>query len=205
VRDGAGELIRFNNAIAAIDAANGDDPEQVSWEGATYPGEVLYSMRMSHWLARLDPNASEPLRLAVRCQHLCRWKIARSSYPMTRAGYHQWRTTLARFHADRAGEILASVAYDEQTIARVQSLIRKERLKTDPEAQALEDAACLVFLELDYVSFARGHEPQKVIDILKKTWKKMSPAGHALAFALAKGLPEGERGLIEEALGQNEK
>ncbi len=200
MRDRAGELSRFNNAITAIDAANGDDPERVSWEGISYPGEVLYSMRMSAWLERLEPNASEALRLAVRCQHLCRWKIARLSYPMTRAGYHQWRTTLARFHADRAGEILASVGYDQPTIARVQSLVRKERLKTDPEAQALEDAACLVFLELDYVTFARGHEPQKVIDILKRTWKKMSAAGHALAIELAKGLPETERKLIEEAV-----
>jgi hypothetical protein len=194
------ELNRFNNAIAAIDAANGDDPQRVTWEGTTYPGEVLYSARMSEWLDRLEPNASEALRLAVRCQHLCRWKIARLTYPMTRAGYHQWRTTLARFHADRAGEILASVGYDEQTIARVQSLIRKERIKTDPEAQALEDAACLVFLELDYVTFARSHEPQKVIDILKKTWRKMSAAGQAHAIELAKGLPEAERGMIQEAV-----
>jgi len=112
-----------------------------------------------------------------------------------------WRTTLARFHADRAGEILASVGYDGQTIARVQSLIRKERFKTDPEAQALEDAACLVFLELDYVDFARRHERQKVIDILKKTWRKMSAAGHALAIELAKGLPPAEREMVEDALG----
>jgi hypothetical protein len=191
---------RFARAIERIDAANAQDPNRAVFAGKEYPAELIYSMRMSEWLGRLEPEASEPLRLAVRCQHLRRWAIPRSTYPMTRAGYHQWRTTLGRFHADEAGNILRSVGYDEPAISRTQSLIRKERFKSDQEAQTLEDVACLVFLELDYVDFARGHEPQKVIDIVAKTWRKMSDRGHAAALELAQVLPEAERELIVRAV-----
>lgn len=156
---------------------------------------------MTHWLVQLDPAASEALRLAVRSQHLRRWTIPRSTYPMTRAGYHQWRTTLARFHADQAAEILRSIGYDDPTIARVQSLIRKERLKADPEAQALEDAACLVFLEGAFATFAIQHDRAKIVDILKKTWRKMSPKGHQLAQALVERLPTNQQAMVRDALG----
>ena len=128
---------RFIRAVERIDAANAQDPNRTSFAGSEYPAELIYSMRMSEWLGRLAPEASEALRLAVRCQHLRRWAIPRGSYPMTRAGYHQWRTTLGRFHADEAGQILRDVGYDEPTISRTQSLFRKERFKTDPEAQTL--------------------------------------------------------------------
>lgn len=191
---------RFNHALERIDAANAEDPNRAIFGAQEYPAELIYSMRMSEWLNRLDSGASEPLRLAVRCQHLRRWAIPRASYPMTRAGYHQWRTMLGRFHADEAGNILRGIGYDEPTILRTQSLIRKERFKTDPEAQTLEDVACLVFLELDYIEFARGHEPQKVIEIVAKTWRKMSDRGHQAALELAGGLPETERELIVRAL-----
>jgi hypothetical protein len=190
----------FDRAIGLIDRASSEDPARTIFQGNEYPVGMLYGQRMTHWLSQIDPNASEPLRLAIRSQHLRRWMISRSNYPMTRAGYHQWRTTLARFHAEQAAEILRSVGYDEQTILRVQSLIRKERLKSDPEAQTLEDVACLVFLERDYLEFARAHEQAKVIAILQKTWRKMSDRGHAAALSLAKTLPEAERKLIEEAL-----
>jgi hypothetical protein len=155
---------------------------------------------MAEWLARLEPDASEALRLAVRCQHIRRWTIPRASFPMTRPGYLQWRSTLARFHAEQAGEILRGVGYDEETVARVQSLVRKERLASDPEAQALEDAACLVFLEGEFVDFARKHDAQKVEGILRKTWRKMSDRGKAEALKLAGGLPEREQRLIENAV-----
>jgi hypothetical protein len=191
---------RFARAVERIDAANAEDPNRAIFAGKEYPAELIYSMRMSEWLGRLGPGASEPLRLAVRGQHLRRWAIPRATYPMTRAGYHQWRTTLGRFHAEEAGNILRGAGYDEPAISRTQSLIRKERFKTDPEAQTLEDVACLVFLELDYVDFARGHEPQKVIDIVAKTWRKMSDRGHAAALQLADGLPEAERELIVKAV-----
>ena len=195
----------YPQAIERIDAVNAQDPNVATFAGRTYPAELIYSMRMTAWLDRIEPAPSEPLRLAVRCQHLRRWDIPRSQYAMTRAGYYQWRTKLGAYHAEQAAEILRSVGYDEAFIARAQSLIRKERLKTDVEAQTLEDVACLVFLENDYVDFARKHEEQKVIDILRKTWRKMSERGHALALELATELPEAERKLIERALTPEEK
>ncbi|MDB5355226.1 MAG: hypothetical protein JWN24_1679 [Phycisphaerales bacterium] len=191
---------RFQRAIERIDATNAQDPSRAVFGGRELPAELFYGQRMSAWLDRLEPSASEALRLAVRCQHLQRWIIPRSQYPMTRVGYHQWRTRLGAFHAEQAATILREVGYDEAFIARVQSLIRKERLKADPETQTLEDAACLVFLEIDYVDFARRHEEAKVVEILRKTWRKMSDRGHAAALELAGGLPETERGLIEKAL-----
>jgi hypothetical protein len=191
---------RYQTALTQIGAANALDPNRATFGGQEFPAELIYSRRMTVWLEKIEPAASEALRLAVRCQHLRRWDIPRATFPMTRAGYHQWRTKLAFYHAERAGEILQSAGYDHALIARVQSLIRKESLKTDAEAQTLEDVACLVFLENDYVDFARKHEPEKVIDIVRKTWRKMSPCGQALALDLAKGLPETELGLVVKGI-----
>ncbi len=197
------EQSRFDGAMAAFDEANGEDPNVVVDGGATYPKELLYARRMSGWLDRLVPDASEALRLAARCQNIRRWEIPRRDYPMDRAGYLKWRTDLKHFHARLAGEILARVGYDDGTtadgtIARVQSLLRKERLKRDPESQQLEDVVCLVFLENQLVEFAEKHAEEKVVDIVRKTWTKMSPAGHQAALALA--LPPEARALIEKAL-----
>ena len=190
----------YDRAIAGIDAANSQDPNLTVANCVEEPHELHYARRMTQWLDRLEPGASEALRLAVRCQHLCRWMIPRSQFPMTRAGYHQWRSTLARFHADRAGEILREVGYTEATVRRVQSLIRKEALKNDPETQTLEDVACLVFLEDELADFARRHDEQKVVRILAKTWGKMSERGHAAALRL--DLPAAELDLIRKALAQ---
>lgn len=189
---------RYAAAIAAIDAANAEDPNREVWEGEEHPKELLYSRRMSGWLERFAPDASEALRLAVRAQHIRRWTIPRSDYPEGRAGYKRWRSDLARFHAATAGEILAEVGYDDETIRRVQGLIRKEKLKRDAEAQCLEDVVCLVFLENYFADFAQKHDEEKLIDILRKTWKKMSPDGHAAALGLA--LPAGAKELVEKAL-----
>ena len=191
---------RFAHAIERFDAANGADPNRTQFDGRDYPSELLYAIRMSEWLNRLEPGASEALRLAARSQHIRRWTMPRSQYPMTRAGYYQWRTMLGRFHAEEAGRILRDVGYDEATIGRVQSLLRKERLKSDPETQTLEDVICLVFLENEYVEFAGRHEDTKVIDILRKTWRKMSPRGREAALALAPSLPDGPRKLVETAI-----
>src|SRR5688500_15195098 len=130
---------RFVRAVEQIDAAHREDPTSVHAEGRTCPAELLYARRMAARLDRLAPDASAALRLAVRCQHLRRWTIPRAHFPMTRPGYLQWRSTLARFHADQAAEILRGVGYDDETVARVQSLVRKERLASDREAQTLED------------------------------------------------------------------
>ena len=186
----------FARAIAAIDAANAADPNRVGEAGR--PKELVYAEQMTRWLAELVPNASNPLRLAVRAQHIRRWEIPRDRYPMDRVGYLKWRTDLKNLHAKLAGEILVEAGCDDLTVARVQSLIRKERLKQDVEAQALEDVACLVFLENYFAEFARQHDPEKVIDIVRKTWKKMSPNGHAAALKLA--MPDAAAALVQRAL-----
>jgi len=138
------------------------------------------------------------VRLAARSQHLMRWSIPRSQCPMDRAGYLKWRTTLYDFHAERAGEVLRQVGYDEGTVGRVQSLIRKHGIKTDPEMQLLEDVICLVFLENYFAEFAADHDEEKLIRILRRTWAKMSPRGHEAALGL--DLPQRERQLIGKAL-----
>ena len=192
---------QFHEAVARFDSENAQDPHTETAEGKPWPKELLYSQRMTRWLERLAPDAPEPLRLAARCQHLRRWEIPRSSYPMDRTGYHRWRTELARMHAERAGQILREGGYDDATIARVQSLIRKERLKQDPQVQLLEDVICLVFLESYFADFAKQHDEQKVIGILRRTWKKMSPRGQAEALKLPLG--QSERTLVERALADD--
>jgi hypothetical protein len=184
---------RFTAAIERFDALNAQDP---------HGKQLIYAQRMTQWLDKLAPDSAEPLRLAARSQHLMRWQIPRSSFPMDRPGYLKWRTTLYDFHADRAAEVLRDVGYDEATIARVRSLIRKQDLKVDPEMQLLEDVICLVFLENYFAEFARDHDEQKLIRILQKTWKKMSPRGHEAALGLELG--ERDRDLIARALAPAE-
>ncbi len=133
-----------------------------------------------------------------RGQHICRWTIPRTAYPLDRAGYHRWRIACQQMHADKLGEILRSVGYDEMTIGRVQSLVRKERMKLDPEAQLLEDVVCLVFLENYFAEFAREHDEAKLIEIVRKTWKKMSDRGHQAALTLP--LSDDCRRIVEKAL-----
>ena len=189
---------RFNAAIARFDAANAEDPTTEMFQGAVYPKELLYAQRMTTWLHKLAPDASEALCLAVRCQHIRRWTIPRHTYPMDRTGYLRWRTTLAKFHADTAAAILHEVGYDDAIIRRAQTLLRKEGLKRDPEVQCLEDVVCLVFLENYLAEFATQHDEAKIIDILQKTWKKMSSHGHEVALTLPMS-PEARR-LVEQAL-----
>lgn len=186
---------RLAVAIAALDAANAADPRRTP-DGR--PVEVVYAERMSAALARLVPDASEALRLAVRAQHLRRWEIPRDRYPRDRRGYLAWRTALYRHHADAAAPILRAAGYDETTVGRVGSLLMKQRLRDDPEAQALEDCACLVFLEHHLAEFAAAHDEAKVLDIIRKTWRKISPRGREAALAL--DLPPAARTLVERAL-----
>lgn len=179
---------KFDAAIRRIDEANRDHPETLD-----------YSLRMTEWLHRLAPDASEALRLAVRAQHIRRWTFPRDRYPMTRAGYHQWRTAAGRFHADEVGIILRDVGYDEPFVARVQALVRKEGLKTgDPETQRLEDSTCLAFLERGFAEFAARHDEAKVIGIVQRTWRKMSPEAHRAALTLDLS-PDAGR-IVEKAL-----
>jgi len=193
---------RFAAAIAQVDAANGLDPNRETVAGSPRPKELIYAERMSAMLARFVPDASEALKLAARCQHIERWKTPRSDYPQTRAGYQQWRATLRDFHADRAGGILRDVGYDDATIARVRALIRKERMKSDPEAQALEDVVALVFLESYLEGFVATHgdyEEAKFVDILQKTARKMSARGRAAALTEI-AVPEALLPVVTKAL-----
>jgi hypothetical protein len=187
-----GNQERFSRALARFDAANAEDPNPETVEGQAQPKELVYGRRLSAMLARFSPQASEALQLAARCQHIRRWEIPRNEYPQTTIGYKQWRTRLKKFHADTAGAILEDVGYDADTIRQVQSLLRKEGLKTNPETQTLEDVVDLVFLEHYLEDFVAKHGHQgeeKMADILRKTWKKMSPEGHAAALDLIK-IPE---------------
>lgn len=178
---------RFNKAIAGFDAANADDPHQETFEGKPHPKELLYARRMSAMLAQFAPDASEAVQLAVRSQHICRWKVPRKDYPMDGDGYKRWRTCLYKFHGDTAGAIMKEAGYDDAMIAKVQALLRKERLKVNPETQLLEDVVDLVFLQYyldDFVAKYSHYEEDKLLDIVRKTWHKMSEKGHEAALKL---------------------
>jgi hypothetical protein len=191
---------RFQAAIERFDAANAEDPSVEIHEGKPYPKELLYARRMSSALDRLELNAPEAVRLAVRAQHICRWKIPRGDFPKGRDGYRKWRTELARFHAATAARILRETGYDAPTIQRVGSLLQKQRLKADPDTQLLEDAVCLVFLEYYAAGFIREHDEPKLLNIFRRTWSKMSPRGQQAALQLE--LPPPVRVIVEKALEQ---
>jgi hypothetical protein len=190
-------LERLSRALAAIDAANADDPNRIDVRGAPRPKEQAHAELAGAWIERLVAQPSEALRLAARAHHVRRWEIPRGSFPEGRAGYHRWRTALQEHHARIAGEILDAQGYDAATRSRVQDLVRKRGLGRDPEAQALEDALCLVFLETQLAEIAARMPDEKLTDVLRKTLRKMSPAARALAAELPLG--ERERGLLARA------
>jgi hypothetical protein len=170
---------RFVRAIAAIDAANADDPNTIVVRGEDRPKELAHAELVSAWVVALQPDASEALRLAARAHHLRRWTVPRSSYPTGRPGYLRWRRDLHEQHAREVGEILAGVGYDDATIARVQDLVRKRGLGRDTEVQTLEDALCLVFLETQFHDLAARLDADTLDGVVDKTLKKMSPAAIA--------------------------
>lgn len=175
---------RFETAIALIDEKNSEDTNTYDVFGIKYPKELLYSQRMTRKLLQFEPNASKALQIAARAQHICRWKIPRDEYPMDRVGYLKWRETLKKMHAELTAEILKRVGYDDIFIDRVSFLINKKLIKKNEETQTLEDTICLVFLDYYFEEFAEKHDDDKLIDILKKTWVKMSDKGHAEALKL---------------------
>jgi hypothetical protein len=189
---------RLDDVIAAIDAANARDPHAIEIDGRREPAELVYGRRMSETLARLAPDASEHLRIAARGQHIERWTSPRAGYPQGRAGYLKWRKDLKDFHARRLAEIMTAASYLADDVARVAALVRKERLKSDPEAQMLEDVVCVVFLAHYVEAFMAKTDDDKLADILAKTWKKMSETGHAHARALR--LPPAVPRLLEKGL-----
>jgi hypothetical protein len=189
---------RFAAAIRRFDAANAADPNVEVFNGQSYSRELLYAQWLTDWVLQLAPNASEALRLAARCQHICRWEIPRNSYPMDKPGYLRWRADLKKFHADKSGQILRGVGYDEVMVQRVQELNLKKNHPKDPEVCVLEDALCLVFLEHQLTPLAAKADDEKMINALQKSWKKMTPAAHAEALKLNYGARE--KALIERAL-----
>jgi hypothetical protein len=195
---------RFERAIALFDAANGEDPrEEIGPDGERHPRELLYSRRMTEMLERFAPEAPEAVKLAVRAQHIQRWKSARESYPMDRNGYLQWRTNLYKFHADTAGRLLQEAGYDDATIERVKKAVGKRGLKVNPETQMLEDVTSLVFIEyymLEFVQQKPDYSEEKWLDIVRKTWKKMSAEAHAFALSGKLGLPAPLVPLITKAV-----
>ncbi|MDP2811299.1 MAG: DUF4202 domain-containing protein [Rhodocyclaceae bacterium] len=197
---------RFERAIALFDAANAEDPNQETADGKEWPKELLYALRMSGMLERFAPEASEAVRLAVRAQHIQRWKTPRGSYPMDRQGYLQWRTGLYKFHAETAARLMKEAGYEEndETIERVMTSVGKKGLKVNPETQLLEDVTDLVFIEHYLRAFAGQHpeyDEAKWIEIIRKTWQKMSGRAHEFALAGNIRLPEALAPLILKAVG----
>lgn len=170
---------KYSQIIERIDAENSEDPNQLDYCGVAYAKEVLYSNRHLAWVLELNAEASECLRIAAKAQHICRWEIPRSDFPVGKAGYFKWREGLKRFHAEKTGALMAEVGYEPEAIERVQSLNLKRNLKTDAECQTLEDALCLSFLELGFDDLIAKHGHEKMVDIVAKTAAKMSQAGIA--------------------------
>lgn len=189
----------FYTASELIDAENAQDPNSELFESKSYPKELLYSNRMYTQLMEFYPEASEEVQIASKAQHICRWKIARNSYPMDRVGYLTWRGELKKFHADTTASILEKVGYDAAFITRVSFLIEKKQLKKDEETQLLEDVICLVFLEFYLDPFVQKHDREKMKNIILKTWSKMSDKGHQEALKINYSATNLQ--LIKESLG----
>lgn len=191
---------RFDRAIALFDAANAEDPNQDGGQ----PKELLYARRMTEMIGRYAPEASEVAQLAVRAQHIKRWTVPRSSYPMTKEGYYAWRTGLYKFHAETAGELMKQAGYDDAMIEPVKAAVGKRGLKVNPDTQMLEDVTDLVFIEHYMLGFAGQHaeySEEKWLDIVRKTWKKMSERAHEFATGGGIKLPEPLVPLILKAVG----
>lgn len=180
---------RLDKVLAAIDSLNATDPKGY---------ELPYSERLSGWVLRLNPAPSEFLRIAARGQHVGRWTIPRASYPMDRGGYLRWREELKRFHAATVTQFMATEGYSETEQEQVRRIILKKNFQTDPDAQTVEDALCLVFLETQFEELHQKTPDDKMIDIIQKTWRKMSAQAKTVVLTLK--LPETHRKLIEAAL-----
>jgi len=196
----------YETAISLIDAANGADPNQVSADGREWPKELLYSGRMSDMLQRYRPDADDVMKLAIRAQHIERWKSPRNAYPEGRIGYLQWRKDLYKIQANRATELMRQAGYDEQQTERAWKAVAKKNIKGNPDTQLLEDVTDLVFLEhymLEFVGKHPDYSEEKWIEIIQKTWRKMSPEAQQFALSGAIELPESLLPLIQKAVGNS--
>lgn len=192
-------MTRIEQAFHLFDTYNRKDPSEIIWDGHHYPSEYFYAIQLYEWVKKLDREANEPLLLASRCQHIGRWEIARKTYPEGRVGYLKWRSDLSKFHAQKATEILESLGYDAGIIAHVNEIVLKKKLKTDTDVQTMENALCLVFLEFQYDDLINKQPAEKMIDILQKTWGKMSETGRQAALSLT--YSETGKMLLDKALG----
>ena len=180
---------RFAEAIVAIDTANAADPTSAVVRGSTHPLALVHGQLAAEWVAKLHPEADETWLLAARAHHLRRWEVPRTDYETGKAGYLQWKRDQRVRHAADVGALLAEVEYDPQTIERVQALVRRDRLASDAGSQAVEDAACLVFIETQLADIATKLDHEHLIDVIRKTAKKMSPE----ALAAVSSIPLGDQ------------
>ena len=195
------DRVRFERAFALFDAANAEDPNVDEGQ----PKELLYAKRMTEMIGRYAPEASEVAQLAVRAQHIKRWMVPRSQYPMTRDGYLAWRTGLYKFHAQTAGELMRQAGYDEPMVEQVMAAVGKRGLKVNPDTQMLEDVTDLVFIEHYMLPFAGSkpdYDEEKWLLIIRKTWKKMSERARAFATSSSIRLPEPLVPLILKAINE---
>jgi hypothetical protein len=184
-------------ARGLIDGAHAADPSRAA-DGR--PAELAYADRMEEWILRIHPQADPVLRLAARCQHLERWSVPRASFPPGRPGYLAWRTSLYGKQAERARGLMLDAGMPPEDAANAATWVAKKAMRTNPGTQALEDAAVLVFLQSEVEAFAAQHAEyprEKFVDILRKTWRKMSPRAQELALGIE--LPPPIAALVREA------
>jgi len=191
------ERSRFDRAIDAIDAANADDPTTITVAGTSRPKELAHAEMVTAWVHRLRPDAPEALLLAARAHHIRRWESPRSTYPEGRAGYLRWRRDLSRRQADEVARVLVDAGYDDATVDRVRAIVAKRDLGRDDDVQVLEDAMCLVFLETQFDDLAGRLDHERMVEVVRRTMAKMSPAGLEQVATLA--LSDQGRSLIEAA------
>ena len=196
-------LTPFDQAIKLINDANSQDPNLEQSDGKDCPKELLYSLRMSNMLERYDSDADQVIKIAIHGQHIQRWQSPRNAYPMDRKGYHKWRSDLYIFHAEKVAQIMQQTGYNEQDIERAKKAVAKVGIKSNPDTQLIEDVVGLVFIEHYMLDFATKHpeySEQKWIDIIRKTWSKMSEQAHKFVLAGEISLPESLVPVIHKAI-----
>lgn len=195
----------FELALELIDAANNEDTNIESSDGKQWSKELLYSHRMTDMQQRYAPDADDAMKLAMRAQHIQRWKYPRDEYPMDRKGYHLWRTNLYTFHAETAAALLVKAGYDDEFINRLKLAVSKKSIKTNPDTRLLEDVSALVFIEHYMLAFVEKHpeyDEEKWLLIIKRTWNKMTGKAHDFALSGSIKLPESLIPLIQKAVSE---
>ena len=190
---------RLNSVLSAIDTINQQDPHQIEENGQLQAKELVYGHQMSNCLNQYWPDASELLQIAVRAQHIKRWHLKRHDFDTGKAGYLKWRKELGKFHAELTAALMQENGYSPEEASQTAAIIRKEKFKSNADSQTMEDVACLVFLQYYFDEFSGKYSEEKIIDIVQKTWKKMSGQGHKIALSLK--LPGHLAELVKKALG----